>query len=296
MTDLAQLTRFETANGFVAALDQSGGSTPKALTEYGIDESQYSGETEMLDLIHAARTRVLTSPVFTSDRVLAAILFQGTLDREIHGRPVADYLWDVKGILPFVKIDQGLESERDGVQPMREIVGLDDLLVSAARRGVVGTKERSVIHAANPVGIELLVTQQMRIAEHVTAAGLLPILEPEIDIHAPDKAEAEDLLKSELLRQLDGLAGTGKVAVKVSLPAIDGFYDHLIAHPRVARIVALSGGYSRDEANAHLARNLGVIASFSRALLDGLTAQQSDEEFNRTLDASIESIYQASTT
>lgn len=294
MPDAEQLTRFETGLGFLAALDQSGGSTPKALALYGIDESQYAGEAEMFDLIHAARTRVITSPAFNSDRILGAILFEGTLDREIDGRGVAEYLWAVKGILPFLKIDKGLNEARDGVQTMREIPGLDSLLARAAGRGVFGTKERSVVHAANRAGIDLAVTQQFRVAEHVLAAGLVPILEPEVDIHAPDKAEAEELLKAELLRELDGLAGAGKVAVKVTIPSVDGFYSDLIAHPRVARVVALSGGYSRDDANERLARNPGLIASFSRALLDGLTAQQSDEEFDRTLDASIESIYRAS--
>lgn len=294
MPDAEQLTRFQTGRGFLAALDQSGGSTPKALALYGIDESQYTGEAEMFDLIHAARTRVITSPAFTSDRILGAILFEGTLDREIDGRGVAEYLWAVKGTLPFLKIDKGLNEARDGVQTMREIPGLDALLARAASRGIFGTKERSVIHAANRAGIDLAVTQQFRVAEHVLAAGLVPILEPEVDIHAPDKAEAEQLLKAELLRELNGLAGSGKVAVKVTIPSVDGFYSDLIAHPRVARVVALSGGYSRDDANERLARNPGLIASFSRALLDGLTAQQSDEEFDRTLDASIESIYRAS--
>lgn len=296
MPDTIQLARFETGQGFIAALDQSGGSTPKTLALYGIDESRYATEAEMFDLIHAARSRVIMSPAFTSDRILGAILFEGTLDREIDGRAVSEYLWESKGILPFLKIDKGLEAERDGVQPMREIPDLDALLARAAERGIFGTKERSVIHTANPAGIELAVTQQFRIAEHVLAAGLVPILEPEVDIRASDKAEAEVLLKAELLRQLDGLAGTGKVAIKVTIPSIDGFYDDLIDHARVARVVALSGGYSRDEASTRLARNPGLIASFSRALLDGLTAQQSDEEFNEILDASIESIYRASTT
>lgn len=296
MPDATQTTRFETGQGFIAALDQSGGSTPRALALYGIDESQYQGEVEMFDLIHAARTRVITSPAFTSVRILGTILFEGTLDREIEGRGVAEYLWGVKGIIPFLKIDKGLHAERDGVQPMREIPDLDAVLHRAAERGIFGTKERSVIHAANPAGIEVIVTQQFRIAEHVLAAGLVPILEPEVDIHAADKAEAEEMLKAEVLRQLDGLAGDGKVAIKVTIPTVDGFYTDLIAHPRVARVVALSGGYARDEANLRLARNPGLIASFSRALLDGLTAQQREEEFDRTLDASIGSIYRASTT
>ncbi|GAA3661027.1 fructose bisphosphate aldolase [Microbacterium marinilacus] len=294
MPDATQLARFESGQGFIAALDQSGGSTPKALALYGIDESRYATDAEMFDLIHAARTRVITSPAFTSERILGAILFEGTLDREIDGQGVAEYLWGVKGIIPFLKIDKGLETERDGVQPMREIPDLDALLSRAAERGIFGTKERSVIHAAHPAGIELVVTQQFRIAEHVLAAGLVPVLEPEVDIHAPDKAAAEELLKVELLRQLDDLPGSGKVAVKVTIPTVAGFYTNLIAHPRIARVVALSGGYDRDEANQWLARNPGLIASFSRALLDGLTAPQSEEEFDRTLDTSIESIYRAS--
>ncbi|WP_454294106.1 fructose bisphosphate aldolase [Salana multivorans] len=294
MPDATQLARFENGQGFIAALDQSGGSTPKALALYGVGESEHASEAEMFDLIHAARTRVITSPSFTSDRILGAILFAGTLEREIDGRPVIEYLWEVKGIVPFLKIDVGLDTERDGVQPMREIPELDALLARAAERGVFGTKERSVIHAASPTGIEAVVAQQLEVAEHVVAAGLVPIIEPEVSINAPDKAEAETLLKAELLRGLDALAGDGKVAVKITIPTVDGFYDDLIAHPRVARVVALSGGYERDEANARLARNPGLIASFSRALLDGLTAQQSEEEFDRTLDASIESIYQAS--
>ncbi|MFT4109225.1 fructose bisphosphate aldolase [Propionicimonas sp.] len=294
MVDAEQLARFETGRGFIAALDQSGGSTPKALAGYGIDASGYASEAEMFDLIHAARTRVITSSVFTSDRILAAILFAGTLEREIEGRPVVDYLWKVKGILPFLKIDVGLDTEHNGVQPMREIPDLDALLARAAARGIFGTKERSLIHAANPDGIELAVTQQFEIAEHVLAAGLLPILEPEVAIGAPDKVDAERLVKAALLDGLDCLPGSGEVALKLSIPTLDGFYSDLIAHPRVARVVALSGGYSRDEANARLARNPGLIASFSRALLDGLTAQQSDEEFDRALDASIESIYHAS--
>ncbi|MGO2362035.1 MAG: fructose bisphosphate aldolase, partial [Brachybacterium tyrofermentans] len=280
MPDATQTTRFETGQGFIAALDQSGGSTPKALAHYGIDESQYANEAEMFDLIHAARTRVITSPAFTSERILGAILFEGTLDREIEGHAVAEHLWAIKGIIPFLKIDKGLQAQRDAVQPMREIPDLDALLHRAAERGIFGTKERSVIHAANPAGIEVIVTQQFRIAEHVLAAGLVPILEPEVDIHAADKAEAEEVLKAELLRQLDGLAGDGKVAIKVTIPTVDGFYTDLIAHPRVARVVALSGGYARDEANLRLARSPGLIASFSRALLDRLTAQQSEDEFD----------------
>lgn len=293
MPDPQQLARFESARGFIAALDQSGGSTPKALRQYGIDDSQYSSEEEMFDLIQEARARIITSPVFTSDRILAAILFEGTLDRQIDGRPVAEYLWSVKGILPLLKIDKGLADERGGVQLMRDIPGLEDTLARAAGQGVFGTKERSVIHAANPEGIAQVVDQQFEVGARVLAAGLVPILEPEVNIAAPDKQQAEELLKAALLRGLDGLDDE-KVALKLSIPTVDGFYTDLIEHPKVARVVALSGGYSRDEANERLARNPGLIASFSRALLDGLTAQQSAEEYDRTLDASIESIYQAS--
>lgn len=288
-----QLTRFETASGFIAALDQSGGSTPDALKLYGIEPSDYAGEAEMFDLIHAARVRIITSPVFTSDRIIGAILFDGTLDREIDGRRVADYLLQVKGILPFVKIDKGLEPEQDGVQLMRDIPALDELLASAVARGACGTKERSVIHAANPSGIAAVVAQQFAVADRVLAAGMIPILEPEVSIEASDKREAEVLLKAALLSGLEGL-GERTVAVKVTIPTVDGFYSDLVDHPNVARVVALSGGYSRQEASARLARNPGLIASFSRALLDGLTVQQDEAEFNATLDAAIEPIYRAS--
>lgn len=293
MPDAAQLTRFETADGFIAALDQSGGSTPKALGLYGVDESQYSSEAEMFDLIHEARTRILTSRVFTSDRILAAILFQGTLDRQVDGQSVAEHLGSVKGIIPILKIDKGLGDTSDGVQLMRDIPGLDETLTQAVEQGVFGTKQRSVVHAADPGGITRVVDQQFEVAERVLAAGLLPIVEPEVTIDAPDKAEAEERLKTGILQHLSGL-GERKVALKLTIPTVDGFYSDLVEHPNVARVVALSGGYSRDEAITRLARNPGVMASFSRALLDGLTAQQSDEEFDRTLDASIESIYQAS--
>lgn len=295
MTDPLQLARFETGKGFIAALDQSGGSTPKALRLYGLDPSAYASEDEMYDLIHAARTRIVTSPVFTSGRVLGAILFEATLDRDVEGVGFAQYLWSTKGILPFLKIDKGLEDTADDVQLMRGIPGLDELLARARGKGVFGTKERSVIHAANESGIERVVAQQFALGERVLDAGLMPILEPEVSITAPDKAEAEALLAEQIRAHL-GTLGDRTVALKVSIPTIDGFYSDLIAHPNVARVVALSGGYSRDEANARLARNPGLIASFSRALLDGLTAQQSPEEFDRTLDATIETIYQASIT
>lgn len=295
MPDTQQLDRFENGQGFIAALDQSGGSTPKALRQYGVDESQYSSEAEMFDIIHAARARIITSPVFTSERILGAILFQGTLDREIDGRGAADYLWSVKGIVPFLKIDKGLADPADGVQLMKEIPLLDGVLAHGAAQGAFGTKERSVIHAANLQGIATVVDQQFAIADQVLAAGLMPIVEPEVDINAADKQEAEVILKAELLSRLNAL-GDQKVALKLTLPAVAGFYSDLVAHPNVARVVALSGGYQRDEANRILAENPGVIASFSRALLDGLTAQQSAEEFDRTLDASTEGIYRASLT
>ncbi|WP_019973201.1 fructose bisphosphate aldolase [Mycobacterium sp. 141] len=293
MPDPQQMRRFEQGKGFVAALDQSGGSSPKALRDYGIDESGYSSEAEMFDLIHQARARIVTSPAFNGDRVLGAILFEGTLDRPIDGKDPAVYLWEVKGIVPFLKIDKGLEAEQSGVQLMKAIPGLDDLLVRARNQGVFGTKERSVIHAADPEGIASVVAQQFELGERVLAADLMPILEPEVDVNTPDKASAEELLKSELLAKLSSL-GSAKVGIKVTIPTVDGFYDDLISHPNVARVVALSGGYSRDDANDRLRRNPGLIASFSRALLDGLTAHQSDNEFNETLNASIESIYQAS--
>lgn len=293
MTDTQRLSRFETGSGFIAALDQSGGSTPRALRQYGIDESQYSNDDEMFDLIHTARTRIITSPVFNSDRILGAILFEGTLERDIDGRSVVDYLWNEKGILPFLKIDRGLEQEEDGVQLMKPIPGLEKTLARAAEQGVFGTKERSVIHSANAEGIRRIVAQQFEIANKVLDAGLVPIVEPEVDIKAADRADCDVLLKKELLEALDKL-GDRQVALKLTLPVQDGFYDDLMSHPNVARVVALSGGFSREEANRLLARNPRLVASFSRALLEGLNAEQDDEEFNRTLDASIESIYQAS--
>ncbi|MGW0159806.1 fructose bisphosphate aldolase [Mycobacterium sp. NPDC003323] len=293
MPDPQQSTRFEQGQGFIAALDQSGGSTPKALRGYGIEDSAYSSETEMFDLIHQARTRIITSPVFTGERVLGAILFEGTLDRQIDGTDPAAYLWDVKGIVPFLKIDKGLESEAAGVQLMKDIPGLEDLLARARAKGVFGTKERSVIKSADPAGIANVAEQQIELGRRVLAADLVPILEPEVDINAPDKQRAEELLKSELLERLPSY-GDARVGIKVTIPTVDGFYDDLIAHPNVARVVALSGGYGRDDANARLLRNPGLIASFSRALLDGLTVDQSDDDFDATLDASIESIYRAS--
>lgn len=295
MSDQPMVTHFATGAGFIAALDQSGGSTPKALRAYGIDESQYSSEAEMFDLIHAARVRIITSPVFTSEHILGAILFEGTLARQVEGLGAAEYLWQRKGILPILKIDKGLEEKADGVQLMKDIPGLEERLDSARAAGVFGTKERSVIHAADPRGIEQVVEQQFALGERVVAAGLVPILEPEVTISIPDKDEAEVLLKAAILEGLEGL-GDRRVAFKLTIPSVDGFYSDLIAHPNVVRVVALSGGYSRDEANERLARNPGLIASFSRALLDGLTVQQDDAQFDATLKASIASIYAASMT
>ncbi|MFT3968710.1 MAG: fructose bisphosphate aldolase [Micropruina sp.] len=293
MTDPQMLARFETGDGFIAALDQSGGSTPKALKSYGIDESAYSTDAEMYDLIQTARARIITSAAFTSDRILGAILFEATLDREIDGLGVAAYLWQRKGIIPFVKIDKGLADQADDVQLMRDMPGLGELLAKAYGLGVFGTKERSVIHAANAAGIDAIVDQQFAVGRQVLDAGLMPILEPEVNIGASDKAEAEALLKVAILARL-GALGEEKISLKLSIPTVDGFYSDLIEHPNVARVVALSGGYSRDEANDRLARNPGLIASFSRALLDGLTAQQSDDEFDAMLAATSESIYAAS--
>lgn len=295
MVDQEELHRFETRQGFVAALDQSGGSTPKALRLYGIEDTEYSSEEEMFSLIHHTRTRIVTSPPFNGDRILAAILFEETLNGEVSGKGFAQYLREDKDVIPLLKIDKGLEDEQHGVQLMREIPGLDDLLKRAKDVGVFGTKERSVIHAANAEGIAAVVAQQFELGQRVLDAGLVPILEPEVNIGTADKEQAESVLKDEIFRHLEQL-GEQKIAVKVTIPTVDNFYADLIEHPKVVRVVALSGGYARDDANERLRRNNGLIASFSRALLDGLTAQQSDEEFNSTLDSTIESIYRASTT
>lgn len=291
-----QRTRIRTADGFVAALDQSGGSTPKALEAYGVAAGSWSNDDEMFDLIHQMRVRIMTSPAFNGDRVLAAILFEATMDREVEGRGTADYLWGVKGVVPLLKIDKGLADEADGVQLMKPMPDLDPLLARARDKGIFGTKERSVIKAACASGIDAIADQQFAVGRQVLAAGLLPILEPEVDIHIPDKAEAEALLKQALLVRLDGLAGDEEVMFKLTLPDTDGFYADLVGHPKVARVVALSGGYPRDEANARLARNHGVIASFSRALTEGLSAQQSQEQFDAKLDVTIGAIFEASRT
>lgn len=286
--------RFENGEGFIAALDQSGGSTPKALAAYGVDESRYANDEEMFQLIHAARDRIVTSPSFLNDRIIAAILFQGYIAHQIEGVPVAEYLWEAKGIVPILKIDKGLEEEAAGVKLMKDIPGLDGTLANAASGGLFGTKQRSVIRAASSAGVTALVAQQFDVARRVLEAGLVPILEPEVDIHVPDKAKAESLLKEQLLKGLDSLGEGERVGIKISIPSINGFYSDLIDHPKVARVVALSGGYVLDEATERLARNPTLIASFSRALLDGLTEQQSDAEFNSTLDLTAEKIYQAS--
>jgi len=291
-----QKTKFRTQAGFIAALDQSGGSTPKALKLYGIQESAYSGDAQMMDLIHAMRTRIITSPSFNGDRVLAAILFEDTMDREVLGKPTADYLWNVKQVVPVLKVDKGLEAEANGVQLMKPMPDLDQLLARARAKGIFGTKMRSVIKQANPAGIQAIVDQQFAVGRQIIAAGLVPIIEPEVDIHCPDKAQAEDLLKAAIKTQLDKLPEGQLVMLKLTIPSKDNLYADLITHPRVLKVVALSGGYSRVEANEKLARQKGMVASFSRALTEGLTAQQSEAEFDAALDAAIEGIYQASKT
>jgi fructose-bisphosphate aldolase class I len=291
-----QKEKFRTQPGFIAALDQSGGSTPKALMLYGIAENQYSGDAQMMDLIHAMRTRIITSPSFNGDRTLAAILFEATMDREVLGRPTAEYLWEVKKVVPILKVDKGLDADANGVQLMKPMPDLDKLLARAKAKGIFGTKMRSVIKQANPAGIQAVVDQQFEVGRQIIAAGLVPIIEPEVDIKCPDKAAAEDLLKKAILGQLDKLPEGQQVMLKLTIPDRDNLYADLIAHPRVLKVVALSGGYARDEANKRLARQNGMVASFSRALTEGLTAQQSEAEFNAALDRAIESIYQASKT
>ena len=291
-----QFARMREGKGFIAALDQSGGSTPKALRLYGIAEGSWKNDDEMMDLVHAMRTRIITSPAFTGERILAAILFEATMRREIEGRPTADYLWNVKNVVPILKVDKGLEDEADGVQRMKPMPGLDALLAEAKQQGIFGTKMRSVIKQAHPDAIAGIVRQQFEFGRRIVAAGLVPIIEPEVDIHCPDKVRAEDLLKAAIIEHLDGLGDDEHVMLKLTPPETDNLYADCVAHPRVLRVVLLSGGYPRDEANARLARQQGIIASFSRALTEGLSAQQSDAEFNATLDASIEQIYRASLT
>jgi fructose-bisphosphate aldolase class I len=289
-----QLEQVKSREGFIAALDQSGGSTPKALKLYGIEEGQYSGEQEMFDLVHAMRTRIIKSPVFTSERILGVILFEMTMDRQIDGMGSAEFLWQKKGIVPFLKVDNGLAEEVDGVQIMKPIPQLSARIASAVSHGVFGTKMRSVIKLANPKGIDAVVAQQFEIGREILAGGLMPIIEPEVDIKSAEKAKCEELLRASIIRELDKLSGNQQVMLKLTLPSEANFYKTLVDHPRVLRVVALSGGYSRDDANAMLSKNDGVIASFSRALTEGLSAQQSDVEFDKVLDIAIESIYQAS--
>ena len=291
----AMLDKMRNGAGFIAALDQSGGSTPKALKLYGVGEDEYSNESEMFDRIHEMRSRIITSPSFNGDRVVGAILFEMTMDRDIEGMGTVDYLWNVKQVVPFLKIDKGLEDDNEGVQLMKPMPGLDELLARGKKKGVFGTKERSVIKLANADGVDAVVDQQFEVARQVLAAGLMPIIEPEVDINSPEKAQAEDQLKASIHRHLDGL-DDAQVMLKLTLPNEDGFYTDLVKHPKVLRVVALSGGYSREDANAKLARNPGVIASFSRALTEGLSAQQSAAEFDDTLDAAVKSIYEASIT
>ena len=290
----AQLDKVSKGNGFIAALDQSGGSTPKALKLYGVEESAYDGEAQMFDQVHAMRTRIVASPAFSGERVLGAILFEMTMDRQFEGVDAAQYLWEKKQVVPFLKVDKGLADEANGVQLMKPMPELDALLARAVNKGVFGTKMRSVVNAANAQGIDAVVAQQFTVGKQILAAGLMPIIEPEVNIKATDKKEAEALLKAALLAQLDALGADQTVMLKLTIPTVDGFYTELVKHPKVVRVVALSGGYSRDESNAMLAKNPGVIASFSRALTEGLSAQQSDAEFNASLDKAVESIYQAS--
>ena len=294
--DSQQFDKVKNAPGFIAALDQSGGSTPRALKLYGIEDGAYSDDEQMFDLVHAMRTRIITSPAFDGRRILGSILFENTMDREILGRGSADYLWNVKQVVPFLKVDKGLEDEVNGSRTMKPMPGLDALLERALGKGVFGTKMRSVISHADPDGIRAVVDQQFEIGRRILEAGLVPILEPEIDIHSPTKAAAEEILKPAIQEHLGSLAADQHIMLKLTLPDIDDFYADFVAHPRILRVVALSGGYTRQEANARLARQHGVVASFSRALTEGLTVQQSEEQFNSALDASIQSIYEASVT
>ncbi|MEI4231508.1 fructose bisphosphate aldolase [Roseovarius sp. D22-M7] len=295
MTTAEQRRHIRDGQGFIAALDQSGGSTPKALRLYGIDGDRYSNDAEMFDLVHAMRARIARAPAFNGDKVLGAILFEKTMDREIGGRPSADYLWAERGVVPFLKVDRGLAEERDGARLMKPMPDLDALLERGAKAGMFGTKMRSVIDAADRTGISANVAQQFEIGRQILDHGLVPILEPEVTISIPDKAEAEEILRDTIAAHLDDLPEGSEVMLKLTLPETDDLYTALVDHPRVLRVVALSGGYSRDEATARLARNRGVIASFSRALTEGLTAQQSEAEFNATLAKAIDDIYTAST-
>jgi fructose-bisphosphate aldolase class I len=294
MSKTEQANKLRAGQGFIAALDQSGGSTPKALRLYGIEESAYTSEAEMFDLVHAMRARIAQAPDFTGDKVLGAILFEMTMDRDIGGKPSPAFLWQERGVVPFLKVDKGLASDTDGVKLMKPMPDLDPLLERAVKAGIFGTKMRSVIDAANPAGIEAVVSQQFDVGQQILGHGLVPIIEPEVTISIHDKAEAEALLRAAILAQLDLLPADQEVMLKLTLPETPNLYESLVNHPRVLRVVALSGGYSRDEANTRLAQNRGVIASFSRALTEGLSAQQSDAEFNATIAKSIDDIYRAS--
>ena len=291
-----QQQQMKTRPGFIAALDQSGGSTPKALAQYGIKENAWSNDDEMFATVHQMRTRIITSPSFTGERIIAAILFENTMDRDIEGRPTGDYLWNVKRVVPFLKVDKGLEAEKDGVQLMKPMPELAPLLERATKKGMFGTKMRSVIKEANEAGIKNVARQQFEVAGQIIAAGLVPIIEPEVDIRCREKAKAEVLLKEAILKELNQLPPSQVIMLKLTIPDQDDFYLDCIRHPKVLRVVALSGGYSREEANTRLRRNHGLIASFSRALVEGLSAQQSDAEFNAMLDKSIQSIFDASNT
>jgi len=294
MSQAEQRQKLREGQGFIAALDQSGGSTPKALRLYGVEESEYASDAEMFDLIHAMRARIAQAPAFTGDKVLGAILFEMTMDREIGGKPAPGFLWQERGVVPFLKVDKGLADSTDGVKLMKPMPDLDALLARGAKAGIFGTKMRSVIDAANSAGIEAVVAQQFEVGRQILGHSLVPIIEPEVTISIHDKSEAEDILRAAILTQLDALPEDQEVMLKLTLPETDNLYEALVNHPRVLRVVALSGGYSRDEANARLARNTGVIASFSRALTEGLSARQSDAEFNATIAKSIDDIHAAS--
>jgi fructose-bisphosphate aldolase class I len=294
MSTSEQMQKMKSQPGFIAALDQSGGSTPHALSLYGISDHAWKDDDEMFELVHQMRTRVITSPSFTGERILAAILFEDTMDRDIKGQPTADYLWNVKRVVPFLKIDKGLQPEKDGVQMLKPMPELAGLLAKANTKHIFGTKMRSVIKQANPAGVKSVVQQQFEVARQIIGAGLVPIVEPEVDIHCPEKARAEALLKEAVFEKLDGLPAGQHVMLKLTLPEQDDFYSDCVRHPKVVRVVALSGGYTQAEADARLRKNHGVVASFSRALLEGLSARQADAEFNATLDASIREIYEAS--
>ncbi len=296
MSNAQQLDAIKSRAGFIAALDQSGGSTPKALKLYGVPETAYSGDQQMMDKIHEMRSRIMMSPSFGGDRILGAILFEATMDRKVGGKPSAQFLWEDKKVVPFLKVDKGLADEKDGVQLMKPMPDLDKLLDRAAQCGIFGTKMRSVIKSANPAGIEAVVAQQFEVGKAILAKGLIPIIEPEVDIKSPNKAECEKLLKQSILSHLGKLKPDQKIMLKLTLPTTADFYLDLVKHPNVLRVVALSGGYSRKDANALLAKNHGMTASFSRALTEGLTAQQTDAEFNKALDEAISSIFEASKT